>query len=57
MIVGHVIDVDGDVATCKASAIVLMGGQIAMSGTTVDELRRIDGSWRIHRRAYTPDPK
>ena len=55
MIGSHVIDVDGDVARCRASVVVYSGFRIASVGSTSDELRRVGGSWRIHRRSYTPD--
>ena len=55
MIGSHVIDVDGDVAHCRASVVVYSGFRIASVGSTSDELRRVGGSWRIHRRSYTPD--
>jgi hypothetical protein len=55
MIGSHVIDVDGDTAHCRASVVVYSGFAIVSVGSTSDELRRVDGSWRIHRRSYTPD--
>jgi hypothetical protein len=55
MIGGHVIDVDGDVAYCRASVVVYSGFNIVSVGSTSDELRRVGGSWRIHRRSYTSD--
>jgi uncharacterized protein (TIGR02246 family) len=51
----HVIDVDGDRAVCTSSVVLLDGGAIASSGRAVDQLRRVDGTWRIARREFTPD--
>jgi len=52
----HVIDVDGDRATCEASSIVTNKGAIMLVARTHDELRRVDGTWQIANRSYTPDP-
>jgi hypothetical protein len=35
--------------------VLLDGGAIASSGRAVDQLRRVDGTWRIARREFTPD--
>jgi uncharacterized protein (TIGR02246 family) len=53
----HVIDLDGDRARCRSSVLLLHAGTIASSGRTVDELRRVDGTWQIARRTYTADPR
>jgi uncharacterized protein (TIGR02246 family) len=53
----HVIDLDGDRAVCHSSVLVLIGGAIASSGRTVDELERVDGAWKIARRTYTGDAR
>ena len=52
----HVIDVDGDTATCRSSILVLAGNAVVSVGRVHDELRRVDGAWRIARRTFTPDP-
>jgi uncharacterized protein (TIGR02246 family) len=51
----HVIDIDGDRAVCTSSVLLLDGGAIASSGRAVDQLRRVDGTWRIAHRSFTPD--
>jgi uncharacterized protein (TIGR02246 family) len=51
----HVVDVDGDRARCHSSVVLLAGGAIVSSGRVVDELRRVDGSWRIARRNFEAD--
>ena len=55
-ITNFVIDVDGDQATCVASAMVMSKGVILMTAHTHDELQRVDGEWRIKFRTYEPDP-
>ncbi len=54
--VNHVIDVDGDRARCRSSVLLLEGGVIVSSGRVLDELARVDGTWRIARRTFTSDP-
>ena len=51
-----VIDIDGDEATCEASAAVIAKSAIVMSAHTRDELKRVDGKWLIHFRSYEVDP-
>jgi uncharacterized protein (TIGR02246 family) len=53
----HIIDLDGDRAVCHSSVLLLDGGEIASSGRTVDELERVDGSWKIARRLYQADAR
>ena len=55
MVLNHVIDVDGDTATCRASVFLISGEAIVSVGRTTDELRRISGSWRITRRSFVSD--
>jgi uncharacterized protein (TIGR02246 family) len=55
MLTNLVIDVDGDTATCDASALVTAKGSIMMTAHTHDDLRRVDGAWQIERRTYQPD--
>jgi uncharacterized protein (TIGR02246 family) len=57
VITDHVIDVDGDDATCDATILVVAGGRIVASGRARDTLRRVDARWRIATRVFTPDPK
>ena len=51
----HVIDVDGDSARCQASVLLTANGSVVSVGRTTDELRRVDGRWRIAHRTYAPD--
>jgi hypothetical protein len=55
MVVNHVIDVDGDSASCRASVFLTAGTAIVSVGRTTDELRRVDGSWLIARRSFVSD--
>jgi ketosteroid isomerase-like protein len=55
MLTNLIIDVDGDTATCDASALVTAKGSIMITAHTHDDLRRVDGSWQIVRRTYEPD--
>jgi len=57
MVLNEVIDIDGDRATCCASVFVTSKGAVVTTGRSEDELRRINNSWRIARRAYAPDPQ
>ncbi|WP_456551390.1 nuclear transport factor 2 family protein [Blastococcus sp. SYSU D00813] len=52
----HVIDVDGDTATCRSSIVVLAGAAVVSAGRVLDEFRRVGGAWRIARREFTADP-
>ncbi|WP_158548655.1 nuclear transport factor 2 family protein [Blastococcus sp. TF02A-26] len=52
----HVIDVDGDRAECHSSIVTLAGTTVVSTGRVHDEFRRVDGTWRIARRTFTPDP-
>jgi uncharacterized protein (TIGR02246 family) len=49
------IDVDGDTATNEMSVLLLAKGTIAMVARVHDELRRVDGTWLLHHKSYTPD--
>jgi hypothetical protein len=55
MISDHVIDVDGDRATCVATVALFVGGTFFGTGRATDELRRVDGRWRIACRSFVPD--
>jgi ketosteroid isomerase-like protein len=55
MVLNHVIDVEGDAATCRASVLLTSGTAIASVGRTTDELRRSHGAWRIARRVFVAD--
>jgi uncharacterized protein (TIGR02246 family) len=57
MTMNEAIDVDGDTAICRASVYVTSKGAVLTTGRSVDELRRVDGFWRIAHRVYTPDPQ
>jgi uncharacterized protein (TIGR02246 family) len=57
MTMNETILVDGDTATCQASVFVTTKGTVVTTGRSLDELRRVDGSWRIARRTYTADPQ
>jgi len=57
MLMDHVVDVHGDTATCQASLLTTSKGEIHLTARAHDELRRVDGSWRIARRSYTVDPR
>jgi uncharacterized protein (TIGR02246 family) len=54
--VNHVIDVDGDSAVCRSSIVIIAGTAVMSTGRVTDELRRVDGGWRIARRTFTLDP-
>jgi hypothetical protein len=55
LVLNHVIDVNGDTATCRASVVLTSGTAIVSVGRTTDQLRRILGSWRIARRSFVAD--
>lgn len=55
VVANEIIDVDGDRATCRASILVMSGGQMVASGRYEDTLRRFDGKWVIATRRFTPD--
>jgi uncharacterized protein (TIGR02246 family) len=55
MVLNEAIDVEGDAAKYRSSVLVLSKGAILTTGRTQDELRRVDGTWRISRRAFAPD--
>lgn len=57
MFTNLVIDIEGDEATCDASAMVMSKSAIMMTARTHDELRRVDGNWLISFRTYEPDPQ
>jgi uncharacterized protein (TIGR02246 family) len=57
MVLNEVIDIDGDTATCRSSVFVTSKGAVVTTGRSEDELRRVNGSWCIARRAYEPDPQ
>jgi uncharacterized protein (TIGR02246 family) len=56
MVLNEVIDVDGDVASCRASILAFAGGQIVVTGRYQDTLQRVGGRWRIAKRVFTADP-
>jgi hypothetical protein len=56
MVINEAIDIDGDIARCRSSVLVTSKGAVVTTGRSEDELRRINGSWRIARRTYAPDP-
>lgn len=51
----EVIEVDGDKAACRASVLVFSNRSVVTSGRYEDDLVRVDGSWRLARRTFTPD--
>ncbi len=55
MVMNEAIDVDGDMATCRASVLVTSKGVVVTTGRSLDDLRRVGGCWRIAHRTYTPD--
>jgi len=55
MVLNEAIDVQGDAAEYRSSVLVMSKDAIITTGRTEDELRRVDGSWRIARRAFAPD--
>jgi len=55
MITDHIIEVDGDTATCEATVLVFVHAQFAGMGRASDQMRRVDGGWRIAQRSYIPD--
>jgi uncharacterized protein (TIGR02246 family) len=57
MVTNEVIDVDGDQASCRSSILLISGGAIVMTGRVHDELRRVDGRWRIAHRRFSADAR
>lgn len=57
MVADAIIDVEGDRASCRSSVVVTSKGAIITTGRSLDELHRVDGSWRIAHRHYEPDPQ
>ena len=57
MVLNEAIEIDDDVALCRSSVLVTSKGTVVTTGRSEDELRRVDGSWRIARRTYVPDPQ
>jgi uncharacterized protein (TIGR02246 family) len=55
LVMNQAIDVEGDTATCRASVLVTSKSVIVTTGRSLDELRRVGGSWLIVRRTYSPD--
>jgi uncharacterized protein (TIGR02246 family) len=55
MVMNEVIDVDGDTARVRSSILVISNGAVSLSGRYTDQLRRIDGGWRIARRELASD--
>jgi uncharacterized protein (TIGR02246 family) len=55
MVVNEVIDVDGDTAHARSSILVITDGAVSLSGRYTDELRRVDGAWKIARRELATD--
>jgi hypothetical protein len=51
-----VIDIDGDTATCEESTLLTSKGTIAMVARVHDQLKRVDGVWKLHRKSYEADP-
>jgi hypothetical protein len=56
MITNLVIEVEGDEATCDASAMVFSKGVLRMTTHTHDDLVRVSDKWQIRFRTYEPDP-
>jgi ketosteroid isomerase-like protein len=51
-----VIEVDGDTATCSGYVLVVKGDsapRISMAGRYDDQLRRVEGCWRLAERRLT----
>jgi uncharacterized protein (TIGR02246 family) len=57
MVINEAIDVDGDTAVSRSSVFVTSKGAVVTTGRSEDELRRIDGTWRIAHRTYVADPQ
>lgn len=55
MVLNEAIDVVGDSAICRSSVVVAANGAIVVIGRSDDELRRVDGAWRIARRTFVSD--
>ena len=55
MITDHIIEVDGDTATCEQTVLVFVNAQFAGMGRASDKWRRVDGAWKIAQRSYIPD--
>jgi hypothetical protein len=55
MISDHIIAVDGDRATCVATVALIVEGKWFGTGRATDELRRVNGGWRIFSRSFVPD--
>jgi len=55
IITDHIIDVDGDTATCEATVTVWVQGQWAAIGRASDVMHRTADGWRIAQRSYVPD--
>jgi hypothetical protein len=51
-----VIDVDGETATCEESTLLTAKGAVVMVARVHDQLRRVDGRWKLHRKSYDADP-
>src|SRR5262245_8159035 len=52
LVMNLAIDVDGDVASCRSSLVLMINGAVATAGRTADDLVRVDGGWRITRRSF-----
>ena len=57
MVFNEIIEIDGDSAICRSSVLVTSKGAVVTTGRSEDELQRINSSWRIARRTYSPDPQ